>query len=187
MKIISNEEGQAPMDMRRLCCPTASPIDVEVGSAGERFRAHLRNSEGGALVEFAVVLPILLLVLTGIFTFGIAMNNYNELTEAVNTGARLLAISRGQATDPCAVTAAAVYAAAPTLTQKGLSLSFVLNGNPYSGASCPSSSTTTGAAGNLVEGQPAEVIVTYPCNLAIYGINLAPGCTLQAQTTELVQ
>jgi hypothetical protein len=29
--------------------------------------------------------------------------------------------------------------------------------------------------------------VTYPCTLLIYGKNLAPSCTLQAETTELVQ
>ena len=156
-------------------------------SIAERVRFQLRGNEGSALVEFAVVLPVLLLVLTGIFTFGVAMNNYNELTEAVNTGARQLAISRGQTTDPCATTVAAVYAAAPTLKQSKLAFSFALDGTAYSGTSCSSSSTTTGAAGNLVEGQAAEVSVTYPCNLAIYGINLAPSCTLQAQTTELVQ
>ncbi len=174
MRTMSNSAGQ-------------DSVHRSGSSIAERVRSRLRDNEGSALVEFAVVLPVLLLVLTGIFTFGVAMNNYNELTEAVNTGARQLAISRGQTTDPCATTVAAVYAAAPTLNQSKLAFSFALDGTAYSGTSCSSSSTTTGAAGNLVEGQAAEVSVTYPCNLAIYGINLAPSCTLQAQTTELVQ
>jgi len=133
------------------------------------------------------MLPILLLIVTGIYTFGIALNNYLQLTDAVGISARLLAISRGQTTDPCSITTAAFYKAAPYLKTASLSFTFVLNGTTYTGTSCSSSSTTTGAAGNLVQGQPAQVTVTYPCNLAVYGKNYAPSCTLTAQTTELEQ
>jgi Flp pilus assembly protein TadG len=150
-------------------------------------RSSAAADEGGALVEMAVTLPVLLLIVTGIFTFGLALNNYLELTDAVGISARLLAISRGQTTDPCATTTAAFYKAAPYLKTTSLSFTFVLNGTSYTGASCSSSSTTTGAAGNLVQGQAAQVTVTYPCNLAVYGKNYAPSCTLTAQTTELVQ
>ena len=36
-------------------------------------------------------------------------------------------------------------------------------------------------------GAPAQVTATYPCNLSVYGISYAPGCTLTAQITEVVQ
>jgi len=150
-------------------------------------RSGTAADEGGALVEMAVTLPVLLLIVTGIFTFGLALNNYLELTDAVGISARLLAISRGQTTDPCSTTTAAFYKAAPYLKAANLSFTFVLNGTTYTGTSCSSGSTTTGAAGNLVQGQPAQITVTYPCNLAVYGKNYAPSCTLTAQTTELVQ
>ena len=52
------------------------------------------------MVEMALALPILLLVVTGILTFGLAFNNYLLLTEATSVGARTLAISRGATTDP---------------------------------------------------------------------------------------
>ncbi|HTZ58258.1 MAG TPA: TadE/TadG family type IV pilus assembly protein [Acidobacteriaceae bacterium] len=139
------------------------------------------------MVEMALVLPVLLLVVTGILTFGLALNNYVTLTEATSVGARALAISRGQTTDPCATASAAVYAAAPLLVSSNLSFTFVLNGTTYTGASCSSGSSTTGAAGNLVQGDNAVVTVTYPCSLAVYGANYAPNCLLQAQMTELVQ
>jgi len=145
------------------------------------------GDEGGTLVETAVTLPILLLIITGIFAFGIALNNYLELTDAVGISARTLAISRGQTTDPCATVVSAFYKAAPTLKTASLTFSFVLNGTSYSGTSCSSSSTTTGAAGNLVQGGSAQVVATYPCNLMVYGSNYAPSCTLKAQTTEVVQ
>jgi Flp pilus assembly protein TadG len=189
MKIISDESRQALVDVPMTCRSAGSPVvSVKTRSICELVRAHLcTNNEGGALVEFAVVLPILLLTLMGIFTFGIAMNNYSELTESVNNGARVLAINRGQTTDPCALTVAAIYAAAPTLAQTKFVFTFVLDGTTYTGTSCSSSSTTTGAAAYLVQGKSAEVTATYPCNLTVYGVNYAPGCTLRAQTTEIVQ
>ena len=142
---------------------------------------------GQSLVEFAVCLPLLLLVVTGIFTFGVAMNSFLMLTDATNVGARLLAISRGRSTDPCADTANAVYAAAPALRAVSLKFSFVLNGASYSGASCSSPSTTTGAAANLTPNSIVTLTVTYPCNLKVYGADYAPACLLTAQTSELVQ
>ena len=146
-----------------------------------------RNEEGQAMIEMALALPVLLLVLTGILTFGLAFNNYVLLTEATSIGARTLAISRGATTDPCATASSAVIAAAPLLTSANLSFTFVLNGTSYTGASCSSGSSTTGAAANLVQGSNIIVTVTYPCSLAVYGANYAPHCSLQAQMTELVQ
>ena len=150
-------------------------------------RSRACDDNGQAMVEMALALPVLLLVLTGILTFGLAFNNYVLLTEATSIGARTLAISRGATTDPCATASSAVIAAAPLLTPANLSFTFVLNGTSYTGTSCSSGSSTTGAAANLVQGANAIVTVTYPCSLAVYGANYAPHCSLQAQMTELVQ
>jgi Flp pilus assembly protein TadG len=156
--------------------------------------AHTHNSrlrglaqDGQAMVEMALVLPVLLLVVTGILTFGLAFNNYILLTEATSVGARTLAISRGETTDPCATAASAVYAAAPLLVPANLSFTVVLNGATYKGASCNSGSSTTGAAGNLKQGAYAVLTVNYPCSLGVYGANYAPNCSLQTQVAELVQ
>lgn len=147
-----------------------------------------RSYESGqALLEFALCLPFLLLVLTGICSFGIFLNHYLALTNAVTIGAQQLAVSRGQTTDPCQLTSSAVLAASPMLAAANLSYTFVLNGVTYTGTSCSSGSTTTGAAGNLTQGAAATVTVSYPCSLAVYGKNYLPDCLFQAQTTELVQ
>ncbi len=145
--------------------------------------ANCVGEDGQAILEFAVTLPILLLLVTGILTFGLALNNYVILNNATDTGARALAISRGQATDPCATAVSAIYAAAPILKQSSYAFTFTLNGTKYTGTSCNGS----GAQSNMVQGQPAQVTVTYPCSLAVFGVNYAPGCSLQAQTTELIQ
>jgi hypothetical protein len=39
----------------------------------------------------------------------------------------------------------------------------------------------------MVQGTAAQVIVTYPCSLLVYGKNIIPGCTLKTQTTEEIQ
>jgi Flp pilus assembly protein TadG len=147
----------------------------------------MRREDGGALIEMALVFPMLMLIMTAIFAFGIGLNNYLEMTNAVSIAGRQMAISRGQTTDPCAQAVTTIESAAPQLKPANLTFSFVLNGTPYSGTSCSSSNTTTGAAGNLVQGASAQVTITYPCNLAVYGKNYAPTCSLVAQTTELVQ
>lgn len=54
----------------------------------------LRKSEKGqALVEFALVLPILLLLILGMIEYGWALNGKITLTNAVREGARLAAIN----------------------------------------------------------------------------------------------
>ena len=143
--------------------------------------------EGQSLVEMAVVLPVFLLIITGIFSFGLTFNNYILLNEAVGTGGRQLAISRQLNTDPCAAAVAAVYAGAPTLSSGKMNFAFNINGNTYSGISCPSGSTSTGAAGNMAQNKPATVTVTYPCSLKVFGSDLVPNCILTARVTEATQ
>jgi Flp pilus assembly protein TadG len=157
--------------------------------------ARLRAGEQGqSLVEAALVFPVLLIILTGILSFGLAFNNYLILTNAVGAGGRVLAIDRGKTLDPCADAVTAVTQSAVLLKSGSIGYSFNLNGTSYpsgtgssSTTSCPSTSNTTGAAGNLAQGKPAQITITYPCSLAIFRINLAPGCQLTASTTELVQ
>lgn len=181
-------------ECRNLVSPQVRTRTLRIGAELRiRLRVCKRGEEGGALVEMALVLPILMLVLTGIFSFGIAMANYMQLTEAVDVGGRLLAISRNQYLDPCAAAVTAIESAAPSLAPANMTFTFVLNGTTYSGTSCSSSSYTSGAAGAIttagtaIPNGTAQVTVTYPCNLAVYGRNLVPSCHLTAQTTELVQ
>ena len=153
-----------------------------------RMCAILRRGEDGqSLIEFALCLPPLMILMTGIFAFGIAIGNYVMLTNATSSAAMDLAISRGNTLDPCALASAAVKAAAPSLSASSFTYAYSLNGTPYSGTTCSSTSTTTGAPGNLVQGQSASITVTYPCVLKVYGANNFSSCTLTAKASELVQ
>ena len=59
-----------------------------------KLRTRYRNERGQAIVEFALVLPILMAILLGIIQFGIIFNNYITLTDATRAGARKASVSR---------------------------------------------------------------------------------------------
>lgn len=52
-------------------------------------RSNVKSERGNAMVEFAIVLPLLLIVVFGIIDFGRALYTANNLTAAVREGARL--------------------------------------------------------------------------------------------------
>lgn len=54
---------------------------------------NLDNQKGAVLVETAIILPLLLLVVFGIFEFGRAMYITNTLNNAARYGARLAVVS----------------------------------------------------------------------------------------------
>ena len=143
------------------------------------FCCTLKNDEGVSAIEFAIISPVLILLMTGIFQFGIAMNQYLNLTNAVAQGALTLALSRGTTT-PYSATTSAINSAAPNLVPGQTTITVRINGT-----ACTSDGTCSPA---LVAGVPAYVRATYPCNLTVMGVNYAPsGCTLSAQTTQMVQ
>ena len=82
-----------------------------------------RRQTGQALVEFAVVANILVVLLLAIMQFGIVWMNYIAVTDAAREGARRAAVNRssGQATMVSAATAAA-RAATPSLQQSNLNI-----------------------------------------------------------------
>lgn len=149
-------------------------------------QALLLADAGQSLVEFALVLPLFLIIVTGIFAFGLAFNNWLILTEATSVGARSVAISRGQTLDPCRTAVQAFQGAAPGLNPANLNFTFLFNGVAASGTSCGSGSSTTGHAADLVQGQTAQMNVTYSCSLQVYRGNYGSSCLLHAQTTEVV-
>jgi Flp pilus assembly protein TadG len=139
----------------------------------------LKNDKGVSALEFAIISPVLLTILLGIFQFGTAMNNYLVLTNAAAKGALTIALGRGTAT-PYTTTISAIDAAAPNLTAANITTTVTINGTACS--------TDSGCTTALVAGVSAVVRTTYPCNLTVMGINYAPsGCTLSAQTAQMVQ
>jgi Flp pilus assembly protein TadG len=157
-----------------------------------RSRFITCGSEGSSLIEFALIVPMMLVLITGMFSVGIALNNYMVLTDAVGSGARALALARGQtipaiaASDPCAYTVQTISSAASGLDTTKLTYSIVWTTATSTGATSTSTYTNTCSGVSLSPGDTVQVKASYPFSLVIYG--LAPGhLNIQSQTTQLVQ
>jgi Flp pilus assembly protein TadG len=149
-------------------------------AAAALVRRLLDDTAGMAAVEFAILSPVLLAMLLGMFSFGLAMKDYMVLTNAANQGALTIALSRGTAT-PYTTTQNAITAATTSLTTStSVSTTITINS-----VACTSDSICTT---NLVAGRSALVTATYPCTLSVMGINYKPnGCTLTASTAQMIQ
>jgi Flp pilus assembly protein TadG len=89
-----------------------------------RERFQLKDERAQTATEFALVLPVLALLLFGIMQFGIVFNHYVTLTDATRAGARKAAVSR--LLGPDAATSAAttaVRSSAKDLDQADLNVS----------------------------------------------------------------
>jgi Flp pilus assembly protein TadG len=69
---------------------------TEDGFMGQRL-TFIRNNKGAAMAELAITLPILLVVLFGIFEFGLVMYNKAVITNASREGARAGIVFRADA------------------------------------------------------------------------------------------
>jgi len=124
-----------------------------------------RNDRGQTMVEFALVVPILCVVLFGILQFGALYNDYVTLTDATRVGARTAATSRHLA-DPAGAAATAARNAAKGLT--------------------PAKLTVTVTATAWEHGETVTVKGTYPYKVDLLGLVVASG-NLKSETTERVE
>lgn len=86
---------------------------------------RLGGDEGAVLVEFALVMPVLFLLLFGMVEFGINMNDYQSIRQAVRDGARQAVVGQ-YGTDSCAPASASAAdnsAAVQCTTIKGSGIS----------------------------------------------------------------
>jgi Flp pilus assembly protein TadG len=143
-----------------------------------RRRDPERARAGTAAIEFALVGPMLFFLVLGMCQFGITVNQYLTLTNAVRSGARQLSMGRGDAT-PRTDAINLIYASAPNLTQASFTITTSVNGT-----ACGTDATCAAA---LAAGLPTTVAASYPCSLAFFGYNFAAVCTLASQTTERVE
>jgi Flp pilus assembly protein TadG len=125
---------------------------------------RLRRSEGQTMVEFALVLPILCLLLFGVIQFGIVFNNYVDLTDAVRAGARKAAVSR-QTADPAGTATQAVVNSAGDITINPAKVSVTSTWQP---------------------GDDVTVQASYPYSISLLGLVVASG-NLTSKTTERVE
>ncbi|HXW80588.1 MAG TPA: TadE/TadG family type IV pilus assembly protein [Acidimicrobiales bacterium] len=76
-----------------------APHNIPRACSGSRRR---RDESGAALVEFALILPVFALMLFAMIQFGLAFAGWDELRNAVQTGARMASMGQtGSAGTDC--------------------------------------------------------------------------------------
>jgi Flp pilus assembly pilin Flp len=127
-------------------------------------KISLRDQQGQSMTEFALVLPIIALLLFGVIQFGIVFNNYITLTDATRAGARKAAVSR-RAPDPVSTCISAIRSSANNLTQSAL---------------------TPNCQSTWLPGADVTVTATYPYSISLLGVFQKSG-RLTSTTTERVE
>jgi Flp pilus assembly protein TadG len=75
------------------------------------------SERGAALVEFALVAPLLLLIVFGVIDFGIAFANYENVRSGTRDAARMAVVNDLQNAPPCTINGATITPPAnPTTT-----------------------------------------------------------------------
>ncbi|HJU46639.1 MAG TPA: TadE/TadG family type IV pilus assembly protein [Gaiellaceae bacterium] len=120
------------------------------------------------MVEFALILPVLVILVLGIIQFGIVLHDYIALTDAVRVGAREAAVSR---TDPDAISKveARVERAAAALDESQLDIT-----------------VTPGDPGTWTSGGDVSVEASYPFDIDLLGFVVHSG-RLTSKATERVE
>ena len=104
------------------------------------IRAILKKKRGQAIVEFALILPVFILLFFGIVEFGLVFHQYLVVTAASREGARVAALGGSDA---------------ETLTMVNTSAASINSGQL----------TTTITPANRVKGQTVSVQVTNPVTI----------------------
>ena len=131
------------------------------------LRKSLRDQRGQTVTEFALVLPLLMLVLLGIMQFGVLFRDYLAVVDAVRAGARVGIVSR--------------HSTSPTPKEK-------------CEQAVKTAAADLGVANNLVvtctstwaPGADLKVVATYPYDIDLLGRVVKSG-RFSSETTERVE
>ncbi|MEO8274098.1 MAG: TadE family protein [Chloroflexota bacterium] len=93
------------------------------------------RSRGQSLVEFALVLPLFLLLVFGILDLGLAVYSYNSITNAAREGARLAIVNQDATNVTTRATSQATVARTPTVTVRYYQAK--TDGTPDTAKTCP--------------------------------------------------
>jgi Flp pilus assembly protein TadG len=127
-------------------------------------RFSFRNEKGQSMTEFALVLPILALLLFGVIQFGIVFNNYIQLTDAVRAGARKGAVGR-HLPNPQGAVIQTVRDASTSLNQSDLNVS---------------------VTSSWQQGTDVTVSASYPYSISLLGLVVRSG-RMNSTTKERVE
>jgi Flp pilus assembly protein TadG len=124
-----------------------------------------RGDEGAALLEFAITMPLLMIVLLGTVSFSLALYNLQQIGNATSSAAMSVGGEAGlfPNNDPCAAAKSFVTGALPNMTPASLGLTLVitdtsLNTDKYTGTGASFSCTSAPA---MEANYPVTLTVSY--------------------------
>jgi Flp pilus assembly protein TadG len=122
------------------------------------LRRFVRAQSGAEVIEFALTLPLLLLVVLGIIEFGFLFQQYEVVTNAAREGARIATLPTYSAN--ASATQANVEARVNQyLSSAGLSTA---SATIYGGGGCPGACTWLPVIDTIIAGPPAVCIKVFP-------------------------
>ena len=153
--------------------PRVAHVSLTVRSASSRrpvgartALGHLRRGDrGAAAVEFALIVPILLILVFGIIDFGLAMYSQTMVGNAAREGVRTASLEGTQANAEFAVTAAmtGIIGTKPTVVTDPLAVAngFQVKCTLANGTWCTGWSTAGGGTTPAPQGATVAVTITY--------------------------
>lgn len=137
------------------------------------------GAAGQAMAETALVLPILVFLMVGIWQYSMVFVQGLQLAHATDVGARYLQqLGSSHTTDPCQDVYNQIVSAAPTLAAH-VTVSVTLNGITPT----QTGNTCAGQQTDIVSGNPISISTSYPYSVNILGIIVQNG-TLYGNATE---
>jgi Flp pilus assembly protein TadG len=147
--------------------------------------AYTARQHGGVVVEFALLLPLMLTLLAGIFEIGRTFWYYDALSNATRNAARAISVSNKATIATVAIPAAktlladaAASAGIPNFTSSNVTvacLDAALNDTACADGSAPGGVRVTINSYQVAVGSYIPFIIG---NSALYTVNLAPSTTM---------
>lgn len=131
------------------------------------MRRRLRDERGTALVEFAMIAPLVILLLAGTIQVGLYIFTADDVSQAARAGGRLLVTLRNDSNAVSEVETKVAASVSAEVATGSLQYSF-----------SPTIPTTGYAPGTNV-----TVTVTYPQSLTVMGVQVSGG---PIKTTEAI-
>jgi Flp pilus assembly protein TadG len=135
----------------------------------------LNSQNGSATVEFAIIAPLLFLLLFGIIDFGVLLYNQAVITNACREGARFGIVARSPSRTPSEIQTVVINSSVPNLIDFGASSTPSVSAVPLSG-------TTNFGDDLAVQVQWNHTFMIVPNLSALFGDALSNPLTISSRT-----
>lgn len=154
-----------------------------------RSRGRARRAGGQSLVEFALVIPIIVLLVAAFVEIGRAVFAYNTIANAARQGARVAAVNQIAAVTDCDESRPIEDPYEPHWSYRGCAIAAAsalgLTTSNVSISYAPPPSTTLTCTPTLHVGCIASITVTYDYSVATPFVSMLIGSFTMTQTSQM--